>query len=64
MKTGHALTHGMPVFPEKGGHMGSTAHRAIAIAESTVWALVLLACEAVVLWILLSSIYFSAWPVH
>ncbi|HEX6509898.1 MAG TPA: hypothetical protein VF221_19910 [Chloroflexota bacterium] len=63
MKTAHATAHGTTVIPELAGHRQSMPHDALVLAERTASAAVLLTCEVVILWVLISSIYFSTWPV-
>jgi hypothetical protein len=64
MKTAHATAHGIVALPGIGGHGRTTQREVLGLAERAVGAAVLLGGEMLILWILMSAMYLSSWPVQ
>lgn len=64
LKTAYATLHGSVSLPEARGHRRTPPYDSLGFVERTVGVVVALICEAVIVWVLLSSIYLSTWPVH
>lgn len=64
MKTAHATIHGTMSPVDMHGRQRITLHGAVVRVEQAVIMSVLLSCEFVILWLLISSMYLSEWPVR
>ena len=63
MKTVHATAHGPVSITEASRHGRAWPHITLELAENGVCMVVLLVCEVVALWWLLTAMYFAPWPV-
>ncbi len=63
MKTVHATVHGLVSTTEARGHRRTWTNDAHDLAENTAYMADLLVCQVVVLWALLTTMYFAPCPV-
>ncbi len=64
MKTTHATSHWPVSTTQSHYHRRVLSYDALMVGANTISMVVLLACEVVMLWVLLTAIYFAPWPVQ